>query len=528
MAFITPKTDWSASDGVTNADMNRIEGNIAALEVYDVTTTVTLETTGWTQDTNAGNATYQKYYKAKTVAGVAADTLLQWCPVPANGVFLSSGEATAWEQIVGRVLSANTVTFWSTAAITTQLQVALKGVEFDNISDLSDYGDTDLHYHAADRNRANHTGTQNASTVAVVDTNGHFTGSDLETVLEEVGEYNAVLDNMVVDVKKHGAAGLYSVDDTAALQAVFSATAPNTDIYFPYTSEVYLLNSGALTIPAVTRRITGANRTTIKTNFQYGGGGIVIGDGNWVDACLLFENLSFIGNVFLELNVIMEIKNVSHVIFRNCKFDNGGLAGLLLDGADLFFENCYFTNNNVGLSINCTDLRGSGLQLINCHFQGNTVGIKMRGYCIDKIKIDGGVFQGNDIGIDIETIYPGHILILDDVYFEYNTNGDMKIGNGEGTPNLRNLSIKNCQFVESTPAQSIFRNIDTFVMENNYFGSGIDQVYGGFNVEATVTRMLMTSNRFEGKTKTDIAATGKQCNNNVAGEAVLNSTLIEI
>ena len=35
--------------------------------------------------------------------------------------------------------------------------------------DLTDGGDTSLHFHAADRNRANHTGTQTADTISDLD-----------------------------------------------------------------------------------------------------------------------------------------------------------------------------------------------------------------------------------------------------------------------------------------------------------------------------------------------------------------------
>jgi len=32
MAWQTPKTDWTSADGVTDADFNRIEGNIDHIE----------------------------------------------------------------------------------------------------------------------------------------------------------------------------------------------------------------------------------------------------------------------------------------------------------------------------------------------------------------------------------------------------------------------------------------------------------------------------------------------------------------
>lgn len=57
----------------------------------------------------------------------------------------------------------------------TKLNGIEAGAEVNNISDvnatdLTDGGDSSLHYHAADRNRANHTGTQTASTISDFDT----------------------------------------------------------------------------------------------------------------------------------------------------------------------------------------------------------------------------------------------------------------------------------------------------------------------------------------------------------------------
>ena len=57
----------------------------------------------------------------------------------------------------------------------TKLSEIEAGAEVNNISDvnatdLTDAGDSSLHYHSADRNRANHTGTQTASTISDFDT----------------------------------------------------------------------------------------------------------------------------------------------------------------------------------------------------------------------------------------------------------------------------------------------------------------------------------------------------------------------
>lgn len=62
-----------------------------------------------------------------------------------------------------------------TATEQTKLAGIETGAEVNNISDvnatdLTDAGDSSLHYHSADRNRANHTGTQTASTISDFDT----------------------------------------------------------------------------------------------------------------------------------------------------------------------------------------------------------------------------------------------------------------------------------------------------------------------------------------------------------------------
>ena len=67
------------------------------------------------------------------------------------------------------ILDATTASFL--IADKTKLNGIETGAEVNNISDLNvtdltDAGDTSLHYHSTDRNRANHTGTQLASTIS--------------------------------------------------------------------------------------------------------------------------------------------------------------------------------------------------------------------------------------------------------------------------------------------------------------------------------------------------------------------------
>lgn len=75
------------------------------------------------------------------------------------------------DKVSGKGLSTNDYT----NADQTKLGTIEEGAEVNNISDvdagnLTDAGDTALHYHSDDRDRANHTGTQPASTISDFDT----------------------------------------------------------------------------------------------------------------------------------------------------------------------------------------------------------------------------------------------------------------------------------------------------------------------------------------------------------------------
>lgn len=45
MGYVTPRTDWAEGDGVRDVDMNRIEGNIEA--VQDIVFTMTVQPENW-------------------------------------------------------------------------------------------------------------------------------------------------------------------------------------------------------------------------------------------------------------------------------------------------------------------------------------------------------------------------------------------------------------------------------------------------------------------------------------------------
>ena len=91
-----------------------------------------------------------------------------------NGPILDlglDGDATFY----GNIAVSGTVDGRDIASDGTKLDGIETGAEVNNISDtdatdLTDAGDSTLHYHSADRNRANHTGTQTASTISDFDT----------------------------------------------------------------------------------------------------------------------------------------------------------------------------------------------------------------------------------------------------------------------------------------------------------------------------------------------------------------------
>lgn len=101
-----------------------------------------------------------------------------WASIPGGGDMLASTYDP--QNIAGDAFSQDNMTDGTTnknytATEKTKLAGIEDGAEVNNISDanatdLTDSGDTALHYHSADRNRANHTGTQTASTISDFDT----------------------------------------------------------------------------------------------------------------------------------------------------------------------------------------------------------------------------------------------------------------------------------------------------------------------------------------------------------------------
>ena len=81
MAFITPKVDWLVTDGVANTDLNRIEGNTAALyESLQFILTVTCDTSmvGKTVTLTKGSTVLSAVVPAGLVVTVSSNELGDW------------------------------------------------------------------------------------------------------------------------------------------------------------------------------------------------------------------------------------------------------------------------------------------------------------------------------------------------------------------------------------------------------------------------------------------------------------------
>ena len=140
------------------------------------------------------------------------------------------------------------------AADKTKMDGIESGAEVNNITDanatdLTDGGDTALHYHTSDRNRANHTGTQTASTISDFDTevsnnssvsanNSHRTNTSNPhaTDIGNLGSGTlAQLNAIVTDA---------TLDDSSATRTPSAHTHTHTDIT-DFDTEVNALISAA-------------------------------------------------------------------------------------------------------------------------------------------------------------------------------------------------------------------------------------------------------------------------------------------
>lgn len=153
------------------------------------------------------------------------------------------------------------------AANATKLAGIEAGAEVNNISDanatdLTDGGNSSLHYHSADRNRANHTGTQTASTI-----------SDFDTEVSN----NASVTANTAKVSADGSINTHSDVDTSGASAGDVLRYDGTD-WVPYTKGFISVRNGTATgttaigttdktlVLDTTNRTTGASDFTVASN----------------------------------------------------------------------------------------------------------------------------------------------------------------------------------------------------------------------------------------------------------------------
>lgn len=103
-----------------------------------------------------------------------------------------------------------------------------------NVTDLTDSGDSELHYHSIDRDRSNHTGTQSADTITDGATNKVFTTTE-KTKLSGI-EDNA--DVNTINSKPIGITGADQITNIVSLtQAEYDA------IVTPDANTVYIVRA---------------------------------------------------------------------------------------------------------------------------------------------------------------------------------------------------------------------------------------------------------------------------------------------
>lgn len=158
------------------------------------------------------------------------------------------------ERILGRVSGADGIVEELTATEVRSMISVEDGSEANNISDvdatdLTDAGDSTLHYHSADRNRANHTGTQIHETISDYDT--ELAGTTNTTSFTPTADYHPA-------TKKY-------VDDNAGGTGLFISFGPN-DALFPSTNPASAFSRNSH--PILNYDDTTAEKVDFKSNIQ--------------------------------------------------------------------------------------------------------------------------------------------------------------------------------------------------------------------------------------------------------------------
>jgi hypothetical protein len=156
------------------------------------------------------------------------------------------------------------------------------GAEVNNISDanatdLTDSGDTALHYHSTDRNRANHTGTQTAATISDFDTE---VSNNSDVTVNTAARHDAVTlgtanglslssQELSLDTATASTAGAMSADDKINLADTQVKTARNADSISNLQTVVQSLNPN--NADKITQTMYG---TAASLPITAGGGGL--------------------------------------------------------------------------------------------------------------------------------------------------------------------------------------------------------------------------------------------------------------
>ena len=167
------------------------------------------------------------------------------------------------------------------------------GAEVNNISDanatdLTDGGDSTLHYHSSDRDRANHTGTQLLSTISDVTATASevnildgatLTTTELNYVDGVTSAIQTQLDSKLgaaLSINTQTASYTLVLTDAAKLVRMNVASAnnltipPNSSVAFSVGTVIYVEQMGAGTTSIVAGSGVTLNTTAVKTPYQYG------------------------------------------------------------------------------------------------------------------------------------------------------------------------------------------------------------------------------------------------------------------
>lgn len=278
------------------------------------------------------------------------------------------------------------------AQLDSSLQSKVNVLSMTDAADLTDGGDSGLHHHSSDRNRANHTGAQAIATI-----------TGLQAALD--GKANSANDRYY-NAKLAGAVGDGVTDDRQALQdALDNAVAEDKILYIP--PGTYLI-SGAISVTA-RLAVLGAGWDTVIKLADNTNSYAFVYDG-------VFDNRGFIGYLKIDGNCAEQTAGggidapgaveslFEHVHFLNC-FDYGlRLAGFNggAFGHHNRVRNCQFdltvNSDGVGGGIHLTSSDENYIVNNTFAFLGGAVNPRMINDQAGMQLIEGNTFVGSQGG----------------------------------------------------------------------------------------------------------------------------------